>query len=118
MKICQLCAVDFTLYHFLLPLIRAQQSAGHEVVGVCSDGPWMNKSKLSDLRTVSVPISRNLNLISHIISYSRLLKLFRHEHFDVIHVHTPIAAFLGRLAGKRAGVKNIIYTGAVFDSPP
>ena len=34
MKICQLCAVDFTLYHFILPLMRAEQEAGHEVVGV------------------------------------------------------------------------------------
>ena len=110
MKICQLCAVDFTLYHFLLPLIRAQQAAGHEVVGVCSDGPFIRKSNLSDLRTVSVPISRSLNLFSHIVSYIRLLRLFRHERFDVIHVHTPIAAFLGRLAAKRAGVKFVIYT--------
>lgn len=114
MKICQLCAVDFTLYHFLLPLIRAQQSAGHEVVGVCSNGPWMSSSNLSNLRTVSVPISRNLNPISHIISYIRLLKLFRQERFDVIHVHTPIAAFLGRLAAKRAGIKYIIYTAHGF----
>lgn len=114
MKICQLCAVDFTLYHFLLPLIRAQQAAGHEVVGVCSDGPFIRKSNLSDLRTVSVPISRSLNLFSHIVSYIRLLRLFRHERFDVIHVHTPIAAFLGRLAAKRAGVKFVIYTAHGF----
>ena len=38
MKICQLCAVDFTLYHFLLPLMRAQRDAGHEVVGACARG--------------------------------------------------------------------------------
>ena len=43
MKICQLCAVDFTFYHFLLPLAEAEIAAGHEVVAVCADGPlvWM-----------------------------------------------------------------------------
>ena len=30
MKICQLCAVDFTFYRFLLPLARAQAEAGLE----------------------------------------------------------------------------------------
>ena len=39
MKICQLCAVDFTLWHFLVPLMRAQRDAGHEVVGACAPGP-------------------------------------------------------------------------------
>ena len=38
MKICQLCAVDFTFYHFLLPLAEAMAEAGHEVVGVFADG--------------------------------------------------------------------------------
>ena len=27
MKICQLCAVDFTLYHFLLPLMEGMRAA-------------------------------------------------------------------------------------------
>ena len=39
MKILQICAVDFTLYHFLMPLIRAERTAGHEVVAACADGP-------------------------------------------------------------------------------
>ncbi len=43
MKICQLCAVDFTLYHFLLPLMRGMAACGHEVVGVCGDGPLVTK---------------------------------------------------------------------------
>ena len=43
MKIAQLCAVDFTLYHFILPLMRALRAAGHEVVAIASDGPFMAK---------------------------------------------------------------------------
>ena len=82
MKICQLTAIDFTLYHFILPLMRAQQAAGHEVVGVCSDGPWMEKVSAAGLRTVALPIARNLNPLRHWASYRRLVRLFRQERFD------------------------------------
>ncbi len=114
MKICQLCAVDFTLYHFLLPLMRAEQAAGHEVVGVCSDGPWLHKVREQGFRTVPVSIARNLNPLCHWMSYRRLVRLFRDERFDMVHVHTPIAALLGRLAAKRAGVGRIVYTAHGF----
>ena len=110
MKICQLCAVDFTLYHFILPLMRAEQAAGHEVVGVCSDGPWLGKVAAEGLRTVPLAIARNLNPLRHWASYRHLCRLFREERFDMVHVHTPIAALLGRLAARRAGVGRIVYT--------
>ena len=108
MKICQLCAVDFTLYHFILPLMRAEQEAGHDVIGVCSDGPWMEKISAEGLRTMALPIARNLNPVQHRASYRRLVRLFREERFDMVHVHTPIAALLGRLAARRAGVGKVM----------
>ena len=114
MKICQLCAVDFTLYHFILPLMRAEQAARHEVVGVCSDGPWLAKVRAEGLRTVPIPIARSLNPLCHWASYRRLARLFREERFDMVHVHTPIAALLGRLAARRGGVGRIVYTAHGF----
>ncbi|MDP6473523.1 MAG: glycosyltransferase family 4 protein [Alphaproteobacteria bacterium] len=114
MKICQLCAVDFTLYHFILPLMRAEQAAGHEVVGVCSDGEWLHKVREQGFRTVPLAIARNLNPLRHWLSYHRLVRLFREERFDMVHVHTPIAALLGRLAARRAGVGRIVYTAHGF----
>jgi glycosyltransferase involved in cell wall biosynthesis len=114
MKICQLCAVDFTLYHFILPLMRAEQAAGHEVVGVCSNGPWLEKVRAEGFRTMPIPIARNLNPLRHWVSYLRLVRLFRQERFDLVHVHTPIAALLGRLAARRAGVGRIVYTAHGF----
>lgn len=34
MKICELSAVDFTLYHFVPPLMQGMVRTGHEVAGV------------------------------------------------------------------------------------
>ena len=37
MKIAELTNVDFSLTHFLLPLMRSLRDRGHEVVGICAD---------------------------------------------------------------------------------
>ena len=113
-KICQLCAVDFTLYHFLLPLMRGLRDEGHEVVGVCADGPLLEGVREAGFRVESVPIARSYNLFRHIGSYRRLKALFRAERFDIVHVHTPVAALVGRFAAWRAHVPRIVYTAHGF----
>ena len=114
MKICQLCAVDFTLYHFLLPLMRGLAACGHEVVGVCAEGPLTEKVRDAGFRVEAVPITRSTNLLHHWRAYSALVRLYRRERFDMVHVHTPVAALIGRLAAARAGVPNVVYTAHGF----
>lgn len=114
MKICQLCAVDFTFYHFLLPLAEAESAAGHEVVAVCADGPLVERLRAAGVRVEIVGFSRDLLSLDHIAAYRRLVDLFRTERFDMVHVHTPVAAFIGRLAARRAGVPRVVYTAHGF----
>ena len=114
MKICQLCAVDFTFYRLLLPLARAQAKAGHEVVAVCSDGPLVARLRASGLRVETITFARRLASRNHISAYRELVRLFRAERFDIVHVHTPVAAFIGRLAAARAGAPRIVYTAHGF----
>ena len=114
MKICQLCAVDFTFYHFLLPLAEAQALAGHEVVAVCADGPLVRRLRQAGLRVETVTFSRRLASLDHVRAYRALVRLFRAERFDMVHVHTPVAAFIGRLAARRARVPRIVYTAHGF----
>ena len=114
LKIAQLCAVDFTLHHFLLPLMRGLREQGHEVVGVCADGPLLAGAREAGFRIETVPISRSYNLLHHIGSYRRLKAVFQAERFDIVHVHTPVAALVGRLAAWRARVPCIVYTAHGF----
>ena len=114
MKICQLCAVDFTLYHFLQPLMRGMAANGHEVVGACADGPLAAEVRAAGFRVEAVAMTRSINLLHHWRAYSALVALFRHERFDMVHVHTPVAALIGRLAAARAGVPKVVYTAHGF----
>jgi glycosyltransferase involved in cell wall biosynthesis len=114
MKVCQLCAVDFSMVHFLLPLMRGLREAGHEVVGVASSGPLLDKVRAEGFRVEEVTIRRRMDPVAHLRSCRELVGLFRREGFDLVHVHTPAAAFLGRFAALRAGVPRIVYTAHGF----
>lgn len=114
LKICQLCAVDFTLYHFLLPLMRAMRAEGHEIVGVCSDGPLLARVRREGLRVEAIGIVRGYNPIEHWKTFRALLRFFRAERFDIVHVHTPVAALIGRIAARCAQVPTIVYTAHGF----
>ena len=113
-KICQLCNLDFTLYHFLMPLLRGMRDAGHEVVGVCSEGPFADKARDEGFRVEAITIHRSFNVLRHLRAASELTRMFRREKFDIVHVHNPVAALVGRLAAWRAGVPLIAYTAHGF----
>jgi len=114
MKVCQLCAVDFTLRHFLLPLMTALREAGHEVVGVAADGAHLAPVREAGFRVETAPIRRSYDLIAHWRAYRALRALFERERFDLIHVHTPVAGLIGRFAAWRAGVPLVAYTAHGF----
>ncbi len=114
MKICQLCNLDFTLYHFLLPLMRGMGERGHEVVGVCSQGPFAEMVREEGFRVETVSIDRSTNIVKHARTVAELTALFAREKFDIVHVHNPVAALVGRIAAWRAGVPCIVYTAHGF----
>ena len=41
LKVIEVTNVDFSLRQFLLPLMRAIRARGHDVIGVCADGPFL-----------------------------------------------------------------------------
>jgi glycosyltransferase involved in cell wall biosynthesis len=114
MKVCQLCSVDFTLKKFLLPLLDAMREAGWEVTAVCADGPYVEALRGAGYRIETLPLARSMNLLSSIKSVWMLVQLFRRERFDVLHAHTPVAALLGRIAARIAGIPLVIYTAHGF----
>ncbi len=118
-KICELTNVDFSLRHFLLPLMRGLRDRGHEVVGVCAEGPLLDLPRQEGFRIEAMPLARSLNPIPQAHAFRALLDFFRREKFDLVHAHMPISGLLARLAARAAGVPRIAYTchGFLFNQP-
>lgn len=114
MKIAELTNVDFSLTHFLLPLMRELRGRGHEVVGICADGPKLAPARAEGFRIAPIPFARSANPLANLPAFLALIRLFRQERFDLLHVHTPLAGLVGRIAGRIAGIPRIAYTAHGF----
>jgi glycosyltransferase involved in cell wall biosynthesis len=110
MKIIEITNVDFSLRHFVLPLMRAIRARGHEVVGMCAEGALLDGVRAEGFRVVPVPFARRLSPVAHARAFRDLVRLLRAERPDIVHAHMPISGFLARLAARRAGVPRVAYT--------
>lgn len=89
--------------------------------GPASDGKPGRLSRLlaeKGVRTILVPeLARDVHLTGDVRACAALIRLFRTEKPDVVHLNSSKAGGLGSLAGRIAGVRHIIFTshGLAFD---
>ncbi len=119
MKIIEVTNVDFSLRQFLLPLMREIRARGHDVVGACAEGQFLNVPREEGFRVVAVPFERSMSPAAHWRAFRFLVALFREEKPDLVHAHMPISGFLARMAAWWAGVPRIASTchGFWFNYP-
>ncbi len=119
MKILEIVNVDFSLVHFLLPLMRALRTRGHEVVGVCAEGRLLEGPRAEGFRIETPPLARNLDPRDQWRAYRAIRALIAREKPDLVHGHGPIAGLLARVAARAEGVPRIATTchGFLFNQP-
>ena len=116
-KICQVCAVEFTYRKFMAPLSAALAWQGYQVHGAFTPESWGDLSDSLGLGLTAyhpVAIARSASPFALVRSTWSLWRLFVRERFTVVHVHTPVAAIAARLAAVMAGVPIVIYTAHGF----
>lgn len=105
-----------------LDLATGLKNAGHDVfmaVGPTSDPQTdlMEFSKTTDIPLIqSWSLRRNINLFWDIPAFFEVFKIIKTIKPDILHTHTSKAGFIGRIAGRIAGIKVIVHTphGHVF----
>lgn len=112
-KIIQVTAIDMSMYKLLGELNRTTVNKGIETIAVCSKGNYQKEIEHDGVIYKPVEINRSIGL-ANIKTVFNLVKVFRAEKPDVVHVHTPIAAVLGRIAAKIARVPVVVYTAHGF----
>ena len=110
MKVIEITNVDFSLRHFLLPLMRAMRERGHDVIGACAEGELLDDIRTEGFRVIAIPFVRRLTILAHLRAFWFLVGVLRAEKPDLVHAHMPISGFLARVAARIAGVPKIAYT--------
>jgi glycosyltransferase involved in cell wall biosynthesis len=113
-KILQVSAVDYTVKNLLLPLIDRLKKEGFDVEIACSEGKESKELEKRGYVFKYVKIERRISPISNIKSIIELYKIMRDGKYDIVHVHTPVASVLGRIAAKLARIPVVIYTAHGF----
>jgi glycosyltransferase involved in cell wall biosynthesis len=119
LRVMEVTNVDFSLKHFLVPLMRGLRARGHEVIGVSADGDLLDGVRIEGFRIEALPLARSLSPAAQLRAFLALYRLFRREKPDLVHAHMPISGFLARLAARAAGVPRVAYTchGFLFNQP-
>jgi glycosyltransferase involved in cell wall biosynthesis len=75
------------------------------------DGELFTRMKLVSIATLSLPyLDRDIKLSDDVRTYRGLVRLFKKEKPDIIHLNSSKIGVLGALAGRIAGVPKIIFT--------
>lgn len=117
--ILQVCAVDFTAYHFLRPLMEACAEQGWRVEFACAPGPDADALVGMGFRHRSIPVRRSRSPFAHVVAALALASGLRRNPVDLVHTHTPIGGLVGRAAAIVTGSR-VVHTfhGLPFADPP
>jgi len=113
-KVLQLCNIDTVVNSLLKPLIDYLIQHNFDIQIVCSPGKYVNQLQNQGYSIKTIKIKRKISPLSNLRSIWQIYKFIKQEKFDIVHVHTPVAAILGRIAAKLAHVPIIIYTAHGF----
>lgn len=81
------------------------------VVALGGDGELKEKLDKSGIKTIQISnLGRNINPFKDIFVFFKLLSIYRKEKPDILHLNSSKIGGIGSLAGRIAGVKNIIFT--------
>lgn len=101
---------------FHIPFMEALQERGFDVYAMARTDREGAARKLEDngIRCIEMPFSRSPYSLRNLKIYRLLRHMFKNHHYDIIHVHTPAAAFLTRAAARKTGQGLIVYTAHGF----
>ena len=97
---------------YVYDLARSLSPLEFEVI-VAFGGEGLLKEKLADAHIRTIPIEgleRDINFFNEFGVFSQLLKLYKDEKPDVVHLNSSKIGGIGALAGRIARVPHIVFT--------
>lgn len=99
---------------YVYDLATAARDAGYEVaVAVGGTGALTERLQEASIRVIRLPLRQQRTFLLDLLTFGplfSLVRLFRTEHPDIVHVNSAKAGGLGALAARLSGVPRIIFT--------
>ncbi|MGO4108823.1 glycosyltransferase family 4 protein [Paenibacillus sp. YAF4_2] len=113
-KVAYVATVYSHLASFHIPFMKDLQEQGYEVHAYASPDHCTEDVRSAGFECRDIPFSRNPLKAGNVKAVGELTKWFKKENYDLIHVHTPNASVICRLAALFAGSRNVVYTAHGF----
>jgi glycosyltransferase involved in cell wall biosynthesis len=113
-KILFLATVDEHIYAFHIPFMKLLRDMGYEVEVAAADVGFKGKIEKEGFKVYNLPFSRNPLAISNLKAGVRLYRIMKENKYIMLHTHTPVASFIGRIIARTIGIPNIVYTAHGF----
>lgn len=114
LKILFVASVYRHLTAFHIPYLKHFQEKGFEVWAAGTGDEDKKILEQLNIKCMDISFSRSPLSTQNIAAYKQLNQLFMRERFELVHVHTPVAALLTRAAFRKINYGKIVYTAHGF----
>lgn len=110
-KILYVTTIGTSINAFLIPHIKFLIEKGYKVDIATNVDVNINQEIIEKgVEIFNVPFQRNPLSIKNINAFKKIIKVQKEKEYDIVHVHTPVASFITRLALKNEKNLKLIYT--------
>lgn len=113
-KAAYVATVYSHLAAFHLPFMEDLRRSGYEVHAYAAPDHLKEEITAAGFAARDIPFSRSPLSPGNVKALVRMTAWLRREHYDIVHVHTPNAGFITRLAAWFAGARRVYYTAHGF----
>lgn len=114
-RILFIATVYTHLAAFHIPFMRMLQDKGYDVHAAASSAEGRKEEvEAIGVECWDIPFARSPYNPKNLRAFRKLKRLLETYHFALVHVHTPVAAFLGRYLAKATGQGPALYTAHGF----
>ena len=114
-SILMVTTVDVTLSAFLAPLAKSLRASGWRVDAMARGATDSRSVAETFDGVIDMPWRRSVcSLLMYPLLASRVRKVVMAGGYDVVHVHTPVAGFVSRVALRRWALPVVVYTAHGF----
>jgi glycosyltransferase involved in cell wall biosynthesis len=114
MPILFVATIDSHIWYFHMSHMQLLRDMGFRVEVAAAPGGFAERIGAEGYVIHPIPFSRSPLGLRNVAAYCALRSLMRSRHYIMVHMHEPVAGFLGRLAARGQGMRHIVYTAHGF----